>query len=146
MPNPLIQQVLTLYERFDPALIAALDQIYHTDIVFEDPVHRVQGLIDLRRYFSRLVRGLDECRFEFSDVLDQAGRDGESNQAVLFWTMYYRHPKLQGGKLLTLAGSSHLKYSERVLYHRDYFDVGAMLYEQLPLLGRVIHAIKKRLG
>lgn len=146
MPTPLLQQLQTLYERFDPALIAALDQIYHTDVVFEDPVHRVQGLIELRRYFSRLVQGLDECRFEFTDVLEQPGSNDEPDQAVLFWYMHYRHPKLKGGKLLTLAGSSHLKYSERVLYHRDYFDVGAMLYEQLPLLGTLIHSIKKRLG
>jgi len=146
MSDPLMRQVLTLYERFDPALIAALDQIYHTDVVFEDPVHRVQGVIELRRYFSRLVRGLDECRFEFTDVLEQSGSDGEPSQAVLLWIMHYRHPKLRGGKLLTLAGSSHLKYSDRVLYHRDYFDVGAMLYEQLPLLGGIIRAIKRRLG
>jgi len=146
MPTPLMQQLQTLYERFDPALIASLDQIYHTDVVFEDPVHRVQGLIELRRYFSRLVRGLDECRFEFTDVLEQPGSEGEPSQAVLLWTMHYRHPKLRGGKLLTLTGSSHLKYSDRVLYHRDYFDVGAMLYEQLPVLGSIIHAIKRRLG
>lgn len=146
MPNSLMQQLVTLYERFDPALIDSLDQIYHTDVVFEDPVHRVQGLKELRDYFSRLVQGLDECRFEFTDILEQPGGEGELNQAVLVWIMRYRHPKLRGGRLLTLEGSSHLKYGDRVVYHRDYFDVGAMLYEQLPLLGGIIQAIKKRLG
>ena len=146
MPNSLMQQLVTLYERFDPALIDSLDQIYHTDVVFEDPVHRVQGLKELRDYFSRLVQGLDECRFEFTDILEQPGGEGELNQAVLVWIMRYRHPKLRGGRLLTLEGSSHLKYGDRVVYHRDYFDVGAMLYEQLPLLGGIIHAIKRRLG
>ncbi|HGP4674712.1 TPA: nuclear transport factor 2 family protein, partial [Vibrio cholerae O1] len=34
----------------------------------------------------------------------------------------------------------------KVTYHRDYFDMGEMLYEQLPVLGQVIRAIKRRLG
>lgn len=146
MTQPLMHQVMSLYERFDPALISALDQIYDIDVVFEDPLHRVQGLIELRRYFSRLVRGLDECRFEFTDVIEQPGEDDGPDQAVLLWQMQYRHRKLRRGKPLTLAGSSHLKFGERVLYHRDYFDVGAMLYEHLPVLGTVIHTLKRRLG
>ena len=34
----------------------------------------------------------------------------------------------------------------KVCQHRDYFDLGAMLYEQLPLLGPVVRTIKMRLG
>jgi hypothetical protein len=33
-----------------------------------------------------------------------------------------------------------------VCLHRDYFDLGAMLYEQLPLLGAVVRTLKGRLG
>lgn len=145
MNHPLLQQVTTLYERFDPALISALDQIYDTNVVFEDPMHRVLGLDRLRDYFAGLVQGLDECRFEFSEVLEKPGYDNEPGQAVLLWQMHYRHRKLRGGKLLTVAGSSHLRYGDRVLYHRDYFDAGAMLYEHIPVLGCAIRTIKKRL-
>lgn len=145
MNDPLLQQVTSLYERFDPALISALDQIYDANVVFEDPMHQVLGLQNLRQYFSGLVQGLDECRFEFSDILEKPGIDGDPNQAVLLWNMHYRHRKLRGGKLLSVAGSSHLRFGERVLYHRDYFDAGAMLYEHIPLLGCAIRSIKKRL-
>jgi hypothetical protein len=30
--------------------------------------------------------------------------------------------------------------------HRDYFDAGALLYEHLPVLGRVIAWLKRRMG
>jgi hypothetical protein len=44
-----------------------------------------------------------------------------------------------------VQGSSHLKgVGDKVVYHRDYLDLGAMLYEQLPLLGRVIRSLKNR--
>ena len=146
MTDKLITKVTTLYERFDPALIGALDQIYDTDVVFEDPLHRVEGLVALRRYFSGMVHGLQECGFTFNHILEQRGNADEPDQAVLLWTMNYRHPKLKGGQLLALEGSSHLQFRERVVYHRDYFDAGAMLYEHIPVLGYVIGKLKARLG
>jgi hypothetical protein len=33
-----------------------------------------------------------------------------------------------------------------VCYHRDYFDAGEMLYENLPVVGRVIRWIKDQAG
>lgn len=142
----LLEKVTSLYQQFDPALIESLDQIYDTDVVFEDPLHRMEGLAELRRYFSGMVSGLDECRFTFNHRLEQKGQGGEPDQAMLLWTMNYRHRKLKGGQPLSLEGSSHLQFRERVIYHRDYFDAGAMLYEHIPLLGYVIGKIKARLG
>jgi hypothetical protein len=34
---------------------------------------------------------------------------------------------------------------EKIIFHRDYFDAGAMLYEQIPLLGRVIKWVKQKI-
>jgi len=37
---------------------------------------------------------------------------------------------------------SHLKFADgKVISHRDYFDLGEMLYEHIPLLGGVIKSI-----
>lgn len=154
MNQPLLQQVMSLYQRFDSSLIASLEHIYHPDVVFQDPLNRVLGLENLRDYFQQMIDGLDECRFDFSEVIEQpllsdapetSENPVQAYQAVLFWTMHYQHRKLNNGRPLTLAGNSHLRYQGRVLYHRDYFDVGAMLYEHLPLLGFAISKVKKRL-
>jgi hypothetical protein len=45
-----------------------------------------------------------------------------------------------------LEGISHLRFGEKIDYHRDYFDLGQMVYEQIPLVGRIIKTIKKRLS
>lgn len=49
---------------------------------------------------------------------------------------------------MTVEGATRLEFDEtgKVCLHRDYFDLGAMLYEQLPLLGAVVRTIKGRLG
>ena len=35
------------------------------------------------------------------------------------------------------------RYGERIVYHRDYFDAGALVYEHIPLMGRAIWLLKK---
>jgi len=32
-----------------------------------------------------------------------------------------------------------------VTYHRDYFDLGALIYERVPVLGGLIRGIKGRM-
>ena len=82
-------------------------------------------------------------------VLIQAIKEQQqvNDNGFLTWTMTLEHPKLQKGKTICVNGVSHLKFRDgQVIYHRDYFDLGEMLYENLPLLGSVIKAIKQRLG
>ena len=66
----------------------------------------------------------------------------------LGWTMTFSHPRLRGGAPVTVEGATRLAFDEegKVCLHRDYFDLGAMLYEQLPLLGAVVRTLKGRLG
>ena len=41
------------------------------------------------------------------------------------------------------SGISRLTIAEgRVLHHRDYFDAGELLYENLPLLGSAIRLVR----
>ena len=47
--------------------------------------------------------------------------------------------------LVSVIGSSHIKGSQdKVTFHQDYIDLGAMLYEQLPIVGRLIKWIKTK--
>ena len=61
--------------------------------------------------------------------------------------MFRNHPSLRAGDTIRVEGASYLRtHNGKIYYHRDYFDMGAMLYEHLPLLGRIVQRIKKRLG
>lgn len=96
-----------------------LSELYSDDIHFTDPLHEVQGLAQLRDYFSELYANVSELRFDFHGF-DQIG-DGEG---YLRWVMSYRHPHLAGGRLIRVAGCSHLLWRDKVYRHRDYFDAG----------------------
>lgn len=141
MISPVCEAVREFFAQFNPAMLEKLGDIYADNIRFQDPLHEVNGINSLRTYFAGTMEGLEECRFEFSDSLEFPAR----GEAVLFWTMHYRHHKLAGGKLLHLEGNSHLRFAHKVYYQRDYYDAGAMLYEQVPVIGSVVRHIKGRL-
>lgn len=120
--------------------LALLDELYHPDVHFRDPLHHVFGLPALHRYFVYMYASITELRFDFEHY-DQV-REGEG---YLRWRMHFRHPKLASGRLISVDGCSHLLWrDEKVYAHHDYFDAGALLYEHLPLFGKVIQWLKRR--
>lgn len=138
MPDP-IGRFKEVFNQLDASNLNLLGEIYQPDVVFRDPVHELEGLEALRDYYAGLYEGVVSCRFEFEDELITDGR------AVLVWVMHFEHARFCRGQTLSLAGASHLRFGEKVFLHHDYFDMGAFIYERVPLLGSVIRAIKRRL-
>jgi limonene-1,2-epoxide hydrolase len=136
-----LQAFISVYSELKADNLQQLKGIYHSEVVFIDPMHQMQGRKELLSYFERLYREVISCDFIIEEVLEVG------DEAAIFWTMMLRHKQLAGGRKIKLEGHSHLKVQEgQIIYHRDYFDVGAMLYEHIPLLGRVIKFIKHRAG
>ena len=138
--HTIVENFCLYYKEFNQDSIAGLDRIYDQNAVFEDPIGKVEGLNDLKRHFSKMMSNVSYCRFEITDVMANDG------QAFITWTMRFAHPKLNGHKEITVTGVSEIKFDERITYHRDYFDVGSMFYEQVPILKTIIQALKKRLA
>ena len=138
--HTIVENFCLYYKEFNQDSIAGLDSIYDQNAVFEDPIGKVEGLNDLKRHFSKMMSNVSYCRFAITDVVANDG------QAFITWTMSFAHPKLNGHKEITVTGVSEIKFDERIMYHRDYFDLGSMFYEQVPLLKTIIQALKKRLA
>jgi hypothetical protein len=139
MSAPIVDRFQALYRDLDKDHLHLLGDVYAPDVVFIDPVHRVEGIEPLTGYFRRMYEGVAEIRFDFEDVL--AGSD----RAFLSWTMHLRHRRFRPAETLCLPGASHIRFGGHVHFHRDYFDLGAMIYERVPLLGGTVRAIKNRL-
>jgi len=134
----LLQRFLQVYQELDRDHLQLLDEVYAADIAFTDPLHHVAGLDALHAYFARMYANVTSIRFDFERVLTGEG------EAMLTWTMHMLHPRLSPDEPLALPGATHLRFGEKVHYHRDYFDAGALLYERLPVLGGVVRAIRRR--
>ena len=117
-----------------------LGPLYSEDVYFEDPSHGIQGKAALLERFHNLYSKVDSCNFKFHQTLDTGG------EIFLAWTMILRQ-RGQSGEVIRVEGASFLKVrNNRIYYHRDYFDLGAFVYENVPMLGSIIKRIKQRLA
>lgn len=135
-----LKQFKQFYTNFDWQALEALDQVYAEDVVFTDPVHMIQGREALQRYFKSLCGNLSECRFEFVAETVKPGH------ACFKWKMFYRHPKIKRNAPLHITGVSLIGYTEKIHSHEDFYDMGAMIYEHVPVLGMVIRKVKTALA
>lgn len=136
-------QLVTMFQEefahLTPQTVLNLDRLYAPEIVFEDPMHRVVGLKSLTEYFARLNARIESADFVFDPPIIAVDR------AVLTWSMTVRIPRprqtivVPGCSVLTIANN-------KITSQRDYFDVGNMLYERLPIIGWVLRRVKKMAG
>ena len=127
------------FNRLNARNLELLEQIYSPQVSFRDPVHAIQGLPALRAYYARLYKDVVSCRFDFEDEVIADGR------CALVWIMRFEHASFCRGQQLSLRGVSHLKFSDKVWHHEDFFDMGAFIYEKVSVLGGIVRAIKRRL-
>ncbi len=138
-----LQRFCDVYASLEKETLDQLDTVYRDDIHFADPMHELQGLPALRRYFESLYTHLDYCRFE--QLHAYASHDGDAQVGHVSWRMRFVHPRLGGGREVQVEGLSQLRFDEHQIYaHRDYLDLGQMLYEQLPVVGALIRLVKRR--
>ena len=136
---PIVEAFKDYFRVLHDSDLSRLRTIYDDRIVFKDPVHEIRGLVELEDYFTSMCADLSDCRFEY---LDEMVSD---RSAYIKWLMHFKHPKL-GNRLISVRGVSHLSIGERIEFHEDFYDMGAMLYEQLPLLGNVTRWLRLRLA
>jgi len=132
-----VDRFRSCFADFDPTTPFPVAEVYAPDARFEDPAHLIEGREALAAYFERLNRNLRRARFDFHR--DLRG-DGE---AALTWTMTLEL-KVGPRKPVVVPGASWLTYDERlVTSQRDHFDLGALVYEQVPLLGSIVKAMRR---
>jgi hypothetical protein len=136
----LLQQLKATYAQFGAESLSQLDLVYTSDVEFRDPIHTLHGLLAVRHYLRQFTTNLLAYRMRYVDEV--VG----SNAAYLTWEMDYAHRRLQGGKLITVRGITHVKFTDKIYYHEDSYDLGALLYEHLPALGFATRRLKQRLA
>ena len=136
-----VDKFVDIYQKLDNSNLELLSEIYSDDIEFIDPMHQINGIAELRAYFANLYSNVKHCQFDITDSFSV------DNNAFIYWTMHYAHPKLSSGKTISVQGHSKLIFkNDKIIKHRDYFNVGELLYKHIPLLGSVINYIDKRAG
>lgn len=129
------------FNGLDSESMDLVDNFYADDVVFVDPVGEIHGLTPLRQYYAHMYRPVLDIRFDFPTI------QVSGNEAFATWRMTFSSKSLKRGRPITVDGVSHIRFDAtgKAIYHRDYFDMGAMVYEHVPLVGFGVRFIKRRL-
>ena len=120
-----------------------VDEFYSTDAHFCDPLVDIRGVERIKSYYRSILEHTLELRFAFDKSLE------EGDSLALPWIMHLRSKELRGGNPIVVSGISHLTFDEvssKATYHRDYFDLGQLAYEHVPLVGTAVRHIKSKLS
>ena len=140
MASDPVDTFIYVYNHLNKNTLSLLDSLYANELHFHDPIREIYGLAAYRAYLAHLYDKVTECRFDIVQI------DRGDHWAWISWNMLCVHPTLNKGRPIQLEGCSRLTFREKVLEQHDYYDLGAMVYENLPLIGSLIKQLKKRAG
>lgn len=136
-----LAQFKKLFNNLSAGNVDDIRKVYSGDVRFQDPFLTVDGIEELTRYFSGAYSNVTSCTFDFGDPVIN-GRD-----VCIPWIMRLRHKRIRNGQQVNVDGISQITiHGGKVTSHRDYFDVGQLLYENLPVLGKAIRWIRSQAG
>ena len=134
-----VAKVMDFYTDFSRDSVPRIDELYTQDIEFIDPVHKLMGSLALKAYLKGMAANMLHYEMRYLEKIESEG------SAHLSWEMTFAHKQLNNGKPILLRGMSLLKFTSKVYYHEDSYDLGALVYEHVPVLGSVIKFMKNRL-
>lgn len=136
------ERVEHIFNNLSVGQINLADEFYDSRVRFVDPLGEHLGIDSVKSYYKKLYDNVEEIKFTFHNHI------AEGDQLSSVWTMRLRARGLNSGKPVSLDGCSVFRFepnSGKVIYHRDYFDMGEFVYEKIPVLKNLIEFIKKRL-
>ncbi len=117
-----------------------VDQFYHEEIEFSDPVEKIKGRDGIKKYYSNMYKNVKEIKFDFSEMVSQG------DTVVGVWVMTLKTDSLNDGEPYQVEGNSVIRFKDgKAVYHRDYFDMGAFIYEKIPVVGWMVRKVKSKL-
>ncbi len=132
-----LDAIATWYQELSPDNLEAIDAYFHEEVYFKNPFHEFADRNSLVALYQRMFERLEAPRF----IVDQ--RIGDATQGVLVWRFFFDFK----GRPYCVCGVSHLRFTVdgRVLSCHDYWDAAEQIYERLPVVGRLLRLLKKRL-
>ncbi len=136
-----LERFLGLFREFTPeAVAAAAREAYSADAYFNDGFAELQGAAAIAEYFGRAAAHTEMIDIEVEDIV------WGTADVYVRWTMRFTTAGSRPRSIVA-PGISQLRFDEagRVLYHRDHWDASAALATFVPLVSRVLGAIRARL-
>lgn len=136
------ERLLNAFNELTAQNVDSMDKVYAPNVQFEDPLHKYSDRESLKAYLHYQYKNTISCRFDMVRTFQQ------KNQCSVEWNMTFRHKALNFGRTIEVPGVSIVIEDPEtglITHHRDYFDVSAFIYENIPGLGLIVKKAKSLL-
>jgi len=116
--------------------------VYAPEAYLNDTLVGIEGSGRIEAYFAHTIERAQLLKVEFLE------RAPVGTDWYVRWRMTVVAEGLNGGQPVVTYGVTQFRFDGdgRVLIHKDFWDAGSGLYEQLPGLGRVIGWVRGAVG
>ncbi|WVN41751.1 nuclear transport factor 2 family protein [beta proteobacterium MWH-UniP1] len=134
---------ITAAEQLSQDTVDQLADFYAPDCEFTDPFQKVRGRDRVRDIYLEMFNQLDRPRFTNVRLLGSPNPSG--SEVMIGWTFEFALGPNKPRQ--SIAGASLLVIDAQGLIqsHHDYWDASRLM-ESLPLIGRIIHWIRQKIG
>ena len=133
-----LKELKKWYEKLKVGSLDEMDFFYDVNVFFKDPFNEIEGRDKLMKIFVHMFETLEKPQFVILDTIENSG------SAFLTWDFFLRIK----GRAYKIHGSSHLKFNKenRIVYHRDYWDVGEEILLNVPFIRLMYSYFRKKLA
>ena len=133
-----LKELTLWYENLKEGSLDEIDLFYDENVFFKDPFNEFKGRDKLMKVFTHMFENLENPHFVILDTIE------DNDGAFLTWDFYL---KIKGREYM-IHGSSHLKFNKgnRIVYHRDYWDVGEEILLKIPFMKFMYSYIQKKIA
>jgi steroid Delta-isomerase len=126
------------FESLSVQSLGTIDAVYGPDAHFVDPFNDVHGVSAIRTIYAHMFENLGAPRFLVTEVVAQNKRIFMSWQFSFMWR----------GRPFEVQGATRFLIDEHSLIaeHQDYWDPSQGIYEKLPVLGRILRHLRRRMS
>ena len=133
-----VQRYIAAFEHLRPSTLQAMQDCFAEGAHFVDPFNDVHGKIAIRRVFEHMFANCEDPRFAVDECL------GDDGLVYLRWRFSFGSATARRH----VQGVSRVRFTPdgRVAEHIDYWDPASQLYEHIPIVGRLVRALRNRLA
>ena len=133
-----LKDLTTWFENLKEESLDEIGLFYDENVFFKDPFNEIEGKDKLIKIFEHMFENLVNPHFVIIDTIE------DSDGAFLTWDFFSSIK----GRDYKIHGSSHLKYNgeSRIIYHRDYWDVGEEILLNVPFIKLMYSYFRKKMA
>jgi len=133
-----VQRFIDAFEALTPADLGTLEACFAEDARFVDPFNDVRGRPAIRAVFAHMFANCEDPRFLVDECV------GDASPFYIHWQFRFGLPP----RRRRITGVSRIEFTSDGLVseHHDYWDPASQLYEDLPAIGHLFRALRRRLA